>query len=360
MRALAAFLLAVMAVACGGEPEVPAPAVRPVTYQHVFSTGGVRARTFSGVAKAGLDVPLSFKVGGTVSRLPVHVGDKIRSGQALAELDPLDYQLQVEEAEAALRQVQAQERNAEADFRRIRDLYENGNASRDDYDAARAAAESAQASVSSTAKRLELTQRQLSYTVLTAPQGGEIAEVNVEVNQNVRAGQQIVRLTSSASLEVEVTVPEGIIAQVRRGSQVAVTFDALPGRDFPAVITEAGVASTGAGTTFPVTVRLGRADPDLRAGMAAEVAFRFGREEEQLRFWLPPHAVLEDRDGRFVFVAEPDQAGFGTVRRRPVTVGELAADGLEIASGLEDGDRVVTAGLSLLTDGEKVKLESEN
>lgn len=353
-------LAAVLLLAgCSKEPVANAPELRPVRSVSAKAVEGARVRTFSGTTRAEEEPSLSFKVPGTIVRLEVKVGDRVQTGDLIAELDPLDYQLQVEEAEASLARAQAEARNAEATFRRVRDLYENGNASRNEYDAARAAAESSRAQVQSVEKRLELARRQLSYTRLTAPSSGAIAEVNVEVNENVGAGRPVALLTSSRNLEVEVTMPENLIAQVVRGDATQVTLDALPGEKFPAVVTEVGVASTGAGTTFPVRARLTRSHPNILPGMAAEVAFQFGGGAQR-RFLLPPSAILEDREGRFVYVVEPSSGDQGVVRRRAVTVGELTDEGLEVLTGLRENDRVVTAGLATLSDGEQVRLTQGN
>ena len=95
----------------GGEPDVE-PLVRPVRYEEVYSTGSGRVRSFSGVAKAGVETNLSFKVSGTVRRLEVKVGDRVRAGQLIADLDPEDYELQVQDAEASLARGTAELRNA--------------------------------------------------------------------------------------------------------------------------------------------------------------------------------------------------------------------------------------------------------
>ena len=87
------------------------------------------------------------------------------------------------------------------------------------------------------------------------------------------------------------------------------------------------------------------------------MAFRFTPEGARGRLLVSPVAVGEDREGRFVFVLEPQaEEGTGLVRRRDVSVGELTGDGLEILSGLEDGELVVTAGVRRLSDGEEVKV----
>ena len=157
--ALLMLVLPVLA-SCGGGGDEAAPVIRPVRYEAVFTTGSERIRSFSGVAEASMESRLSFKVSGTVRRVDVEVGDEVTRGQLLIELDPEDYDLQVQEAQASLTRSEAEARNAEADYDRVRALYENRNASRNDLDAARAGSESAQAQVKSAQKRLELARLQ--------------------------------------------------------------------------------------------------------------------------------------------------------------------------------------------------------
>ncbi len=348
--------LAMFLVSCGSDEE-PEVVLRPVRYQQVFSTGGSRTRTFSGTAQASLESSLSFKVAGTIEQLPVQVGDSVKSGQLLAALDDEDYRVQVQEAEAALARTRAQKRNTEANYERVRLLYENNTASKSELDGARANYESAAATVEASDQRLQLARLQLSYTRLTAPVAGAVAAVDVEVNENMNPGQTIVMLTSGARHKVEVGIPEVLIAQIRAGAPVMVTFDALPDRTFTASVTEVGVAATGMGTMFPATVLLDEADPDIRSGMAAEVAFRFESSDRRERFIVPAYAVSEDRDGRFVYVVEPTEDGVGVVRRRAVDVGELTTEGIEIFEGLSDGDLLITAGVSRIQDGLAVRVQ---
>ena len=350
-------IIAGLCVACGQGDVAPEPVIRPVRVMEVLSTGGSRDRTFSGTSQAALESRLSFRVRGTVRRIAVKVGDVVRAGQLIAELDPRDYELLFQEAEASLRSYQAQARNAEANYARVRGLYENRNASKSDLETARTGAESAVAQVSSAQKRLEGANLQLSYAKLTSPVGGSIAAVNVEVNENVSVGQPVVVLTSGSQLEVAVAIPEILIAQIRERDPVRVGFDAIPGTVFPGTVTEVGVASTGTATTFPVIVRLDRVDPACRPGMAAEVTFRFGSADTRERILVPSVAVGEDRQGRFVFVVEPADSGFGVVQRRVVSVdGEPTGEGFEVLEGLRDGERVVTAGVSRIQDGQRVRL----
>ena len=358
--ACAAALGVLLATGCSEDEPTPEPVIRPVRYEKVYATGGERTRAFSGTARASVESRLSFKVAGNISRLVVAVGDQVKTGQPIAELDDKDYQLQVQEAEAALASARAQARNARTSYARVRALYENNNASSSDLDAARATSESAGEQVKSVEKRLELARSTLSYTRLAAPVDGAVAAVRIEVNENVSPGQPVVMLTSGGRLEVGVAVPGVLIAQIREGETVTVRFDAIPDREMSGRVTEVGVAATGAATTFPVTVKLDHDDADCRPGMAAEVNFRFGSGGGREHIFVPLVAVGEDRQGRFVYVVEPTEEGFASVHRRQVQIGERATERLEILEGLSDGERVVTAGVTRIIDGQKVRLLGAN
>ena len=349
-------LLALVASACGADEEPPAEILRPVRTIVARLVEPTRARAFSGVARAGAESRLSFKVSGTVQAVPVQVGDRVVPGRLIAQLDAEDYELRVAQMEAALERAKAQKVNANNAYQRVRELYENESASKSELDEARAASKSADASVESAQKELEFAQLQVAYTRLVAAQEGFVAVVNVEVNENVQAGTTVVELTSGGAVEVEVGVPESWIARIREGSKVQVSFDALPGESFGAIVTEVGVALSGRNVTFPVTVLLDGADSGVRSGMAAEVQFRFDSEDARPRFLVPSDAVAEDRAGRFVYVALPSGDQLATIQRHAVSVGEMTPEGFEIFEGLSDGDLVVTAGVSRIEPGLTVTL----
>lgn len=362
-RCLVATLVLLVAplTGCDREESVEEPPVRPVRCEQVFVTGGERVRTFSGSAEAGQEARLSFRVSGTVQQIAVKVGDRVRPGQLIAQLEKQDYELAVQQAEAALANAKAQQRNAEATLERVRGLYENDNASESELDAAIASDQSASAQVESAEKRLEQAKLQLSYTTLSAPTSGAIAQVLAEVNENVGSGTPIAVLTSSERAEVTVGIPEQLIAQIEEGQSAVVEFNAIPRETFDARVREVAVTATGAGTTFPVTVRLEEPVPGVRPGMAAEVSFTFSPTNGRDRIVIPAFAVSEDPRGRFVYVANPvddgENGNRAVLERREVQVGDLTAEGeLEILSGLEDGEYVVTAGVSRVRDGMEVEI----
>lgn len=351
-------LLAISLAACGKEQAAPEPELRPVRYQRV-SVGTIgSSRTLVGVARAGTEADLSFRVRGTVEDVDVTLGEKVRKGQILARLDAVDYELQVQEAAAGLALAQASVRKAEADYDRTRALYENNNASRSELDAARAGAESARSQVVAATKRLELARQQLAYTILRAPADGAIALKDLEVNENIDAGTAVFMLTSGSRAEVEFAVPEIMIADLEEGMPVVVRFDAFPDRRFSAAITEVGVAVTGSSAAFEAVARLEEETPNVRSGMAAEVITELRQSARKAGLLVPWVAVGEDRDGRFVFVVEAEDGGTGIVRRRAVSLGEVGKE-IEIVDGLEEGELLITAGTRRLVEGMRVKVDPE-
>lgn len=340
------------------EKEKKKKVLRPVKYQTVYARGGEKTRTFSGIVQPEVESKISFKVPGTLKKLFVKVGDKVKKGELIAELDNSDYKLQAERAEAGLQQAKAQARNASSIYDRVRALYINNNASRNDLDGARAAHESANAMVRSVEKQLELALKQLSYTRLNAPVDGEIAALPSEINENVAAGMPIAILNSAGKKEVKVSIPEQLITLIHVGDSVTVSFETI-NKNFEGTITEVGVASVGYNTTFPVTVLINENIKEIRSGMVAEISFHFKNNDKRDVFIIPSHGVIDDQTGTFVFVVKDNKNGTGIVKKRFVTIGNLTNDGIEILSGLKDGDNVVTAGLSELEDNMKVKFKKQ-
>lgn len=356
--------VAVALAGCGAEAEPPEAAVRPVRYERARLAGGVQERTLSGVAQAGTEVEASFRVSGVVDTVGVQVGRRVRRGEVLVRLDATDYVIQQRQAEAAVAQAQAQLRNAEATYERTQQLYASEGASQSDLDAARAQYASAQAQVRSAAAQLQGAQRQVGYTRLAAPVAGAVAEVGVEVGEQVAPGRTAVVLVGGPGRpEVQVAVPEGLIGRVQVGTDARVRFSALGGTAYDAVVAEAGVAATRGSTTFPATLRLTEDAAAVRPGMAAEVTLALRgpapgtAPADTGRVVVPMQAVGEDRRGRFVFVLEPQGDGTEALaRRRPVETGAFRGAAIEVVRGVAPGALVATAGVSALADSQRVTL----
>ena len=338
------------------EPTVEEVALRPVKTQTVYSgQASIRDRVFSGTAQAAQEATLSFKVSGTVSSVAISVGDRIVVGDLIAELDPESYQVELDQARASQARANANRRSAEAEYQRTRQLFANDNASRNDLDTALANAESAKADYEAQTQSVRLANLNLGYTRLTAEANCSVARVLIETNENVSSGQSVADVSCGESWEILIAVPESLIAAFSDGMRGDVEFSAFRDESFVGSVTEVGIATSDS-ATFPVTLTLLSAPENIRSNLAAEVTFSFqDQQSDGDTIYVPAVAVGQDELGTFVYVlAATGESGVAVLERRGVDIGELNQLGLEVFSGLTDGDRVVIAGRATARAGMRV------
>lgn len=343
---LAASLL--LLSACDKETDVQAEKLRPVRVMQVSLSLVGNTRVFSGISKSEQQSSLSFKIAGTVDSIPIKIGDRLKKGDLIARLDAATYELKAEQSRASLAQAKAAERNANSTFQRTKGLYENNNASKTDMDSARANAESAQAQVRASEKALQLALLNVSYTNLRATEDCAIASTNIEINENVNSGSPVATVDCGNTIEVTVSVPESLIAEISNGQNVQVNFDAIPNKSFTGKVDEVGISATGNGSTFPITVLIDDEHPEIRSGLAAEVTMQFANAASSSNIYLPVSAVNSGNDGEYIFIAEDKGNGEAIVKKRKVVIGELTANGILIQSGLNAGENVIIAGTKVI------------
>jgi RND family efflux transporter MFP subunit len=341
--------------ACDKSDDAVEERLRPVRYVTVSDDSVFRDRSFSGTSKSSRESRLSFKVRGTINKAPVQIGQRLNAGDLIAEIDPASYVLQAQQAQASLAEAKANDLRAALNYERTKRLWANDNASRNDLESARAQAESAGAVVGAASKALEIARLNISYTKLTVDTDCSIASLDIEVNENVSAGQQVAVVSCGDTFEVTLNLPESLIGSVDETTPVSVHFGSIPGHEFRGVISEVAIALSAGSAAFPVVIRIAESHPSLRSGLAADVTFQFDSAADKGRVVLPVTAVAKESSGTYVFVAEPGEAeDEAIVRRRAVTLGELSQLGIEIVDGLDVGDRVITAGVSVVRDGQRV------
>ncbi len=348
--------LILLLVSCAGENKQSVEIIRPVRYQEVKMYRGQQTRTFSGVSKASLETNLSFKVSGTIKQINAKVGNQVNAGQLIAVLDATDYKLQLEQTKSSLTQAEVQMRNAKSNYERISILYENGSTSINSYEQAKTTYESAKAIVNSTRKQVQLAQQSVNYTHLKVPISGRVANINAEINENVSAGFSVVTISSGSDIEVTVGMPESFIAMVKESDTVIVKFSSLPDDNFVGIVSEVSYTIGSESTTYPITINLENPSKDIRPGMTADIIFNLSSETGKEIILVPTVAVADDNAGNFVYVVEKLNGDTAIVHKRAVTVGNLTGEGIEISEGLIYGELVVTAGISKLSEGLKVKI----
>ncbi|NJB85934.1 RND family efflux transporter MFP subunit [Lewinella marina] len=373
MKYLSLLLLPLLLLtACGGREEAKIETrTRAIRYGVVTTDDGNTTQTYTGVATAAGETPLSFRVSGTIRTLPVKLGEQVKKGQLIATIDPADLQVQSSQSRAQYEASQAQVQSAEtqlvaarAAYERTTRLYESNSVSLSDFEQARSQFQNAQAQVEAAKSQLNASgaqvraaQNQVSYTRLTAPFDGVITTLNAEANEFAGSGKVIVTLSTETDPEVQVNLPESRIGAVYTGMKVDIDFSALPGQQHRGEVVEVAYAS-GDAPSYPVKIRIFDAPATIRPGMAASVQFTFADSRAAGNLLLTPiESVTEGPTDKFVYLLTPSDSGNTYVAyKKTITIGELHQRGFEVKTGLKAGDKVATAGLKQLLDGMEVRL----
>ncbi|MFK7795112.1 MAG: efflux RND transporter periplasmic adaptor subunit [Gammaproteobacteria bacterium] len=343
--------------ACDKAEEVIEIPLRSVKHQTIAYSTGELVKTFSGVTKAELEANLSFRVSGRVEQIPVNVGDKLNKGQVVARVDDKDYLVLYEQAKAELASAKASLRSAQSEYNRTIGLYEKRNASKSQLDQTRATAESAKAQVNAANQQVEAARLQVSYTKLYSPQDCIVSSKLVKENENVSSGQAVMSVNCGKKVEVIVDVPESYIDAVKENQSVMVSLSSIDNSHYVGRVTEISSGSSDQASAFPVTIVLEGNNGSLRAGLAAEVEFTQTNGTGENYFILPITAVAHDATGDFAFVLEASGDKQGVVSKKYIEVKEIVQQGIRVTGGLNDGDDVVTAGITVIRDGMTVKIE---
>lgn len=352
-----AIFIASMFFSCKEEKKEEEKFIRPIKYQKIGYLGSEKIRTFSGTARTDKIINLSFRSSGIITKFDINSGSKVRKGQLLAKLDNAQARLSYEQAVTQLNSAKSQMNTAKSNLNRIRLLYEKGSTSLSDFETAKNSYKTAQQSYESAKRGVAIQKEQMSFGFLYAPASGIISTVNSEVDENVNPGQVVAILNAGKNMEITLGIPESIINRVKQKMEVEISFSALKNKTFKGTVTQIAPSVDANTSTYPIRVTIISPTPNIKSGMAANVKFDFGTQNSivKKRLVVPANAVGEDSKGRFVFIVI-GEGKIAKVKKQHVVIGDLKADGFEIKSGLKAGQKIATAGLQTLLDGQEVKL----
>lgn len=339
----------ILLAGCGRKaPE--AEAAVPVIALPVKAVDGAVAGRFPGEVHARYEAPLSFRVGGQLTARYVDPGERVKQGQALAQLDPADTARQLASAKAALDSAEhrlvfaTQQRDRDdAQFKQNLISQLQWQQTQDNYVAALAGRDQAK-------QQYELAQNQSHYTTLVADHDGVITSRQAEVGQVLAAGQQVFGFAQSGEREIYVDVSESRMGSITVGQAASVSLPALPGRTFAAHVREIAPAADAQSRTYLVKLTVDRADASLQLGMTADVALD-GVKSAGNAITIPATALFHQGEHPAVWVVSP---GDSKLDLRPVTVSRYGERDVLVSDGLKAGERVVMQGVHAVSAGEKV------
>src|SRR5262245_3649765 len=348
-------LLGSIAAALGAcsKPAPSTQAPRPVRIAEIAERSAAPS-VFAGEVRARYESKIGFRVGGKIVRRAVNVGDRLKAGQPIAELDAADYRLAAEALDAQLRSARSDHEFAASDLLRYRELLQEKLIAPAEYERRETSTSMLRDRVAALTAQVEQAKLQTQYTRLVADHDSVVVSLPSEVGQVVAPGQPVAVLARLLELEVAIDVPESLRARLEPGTAAAVKFWAAPEAQFEGRVREVAASAESASRTYSVRVALPRREPWVRIGMSTTVAFPQGVPAG--RHVIPLSAV---------FVPQGDAGGAprvwvlgedNRVHSVPISLGDPVGASEVRVNGLASGQKIVTAGASRLREGDAVSV----
>ena len=300
-------------------------------------------RLLDGTVEAVNQGTMSAQTSGRIAAVFYDVDDYVEPGAPIVRFTDVEQQSSLRQANAALAEAMARQKQADEDFERVSGLFESGSASKREYDQALAAKEAASARVSAARSTIDTASQQVEYTLVRAPYAGIVTERHVEVGETVGVGQPLMSGLSLENLRVVVDVPQQVSAEVRKNRSAFILTD--EGRVEATDVTIFPYAHS-ASNTFRVRLELPAGQFGLYPGMFVKAAFVVG---ESQRLLVPDSALIRRSEVTGVYIVDAED----DVRLRQVRIGGSFGDRTEVLAGLRPGERIATdpvsAGIYLKT-----------
>ena len=335
------------------KPKVSAQEQVLVKTQKVAATDAKNVNIYSGEVRGRYESQLSFQVSGKIIRRFVEAGSLVKPGDALLQIDSRDIRQTVNIASAQVASAESQLKLAASNLERYRQLYEKGAVSKAQYDQYLSAYEVAVASARQASAQYAQGANQLDYSVLQADKAGVVAAISVEAGQVVSAGQAVVTLVQAGEREVEISVPEGRRAEFREGMPMRVKLWAMPASVIQGLVREISPVADAVTRTYRARIAIPEPPAGMTLGMTAAVESTETTSGAP-HYEIPLSALYQSNGQPSVWLVNDD-----SVTLRPVQTGNFGKNTVQVTSGLQAGDTIVTAGVQKLREGQKVRLAGE-
>ena len=347
---LAAVALGAVLVGCSEEKAETKAIIRPVKVVEIDAAAQARTLDYSGAVKARTEMNLGFRVGGKITERLVNIGDRVKPGDVLARIDPVDFELAVKSAEASLLAAETQVQTAALAKSRAEQLFGKAFSSRAQLDQARLAYDQAVSTRDAAAASLSQAKNQVAYTDLKSGQNGIVTAINSDIGQVVGTGTPVVTVAVDGEKEVEIAVPETDISEFTTGKPVKARFWSNDALVLDGHVREVSGSADPRSRTFSVRVSLPE-DQRVLLGMTATVETAVANAQPLASV---PLSALARKDGKDIVWVVDRKASI--VHAREITLADFADHGVRVADGLRAGDLVVAAGTQFMSEELKVKL----
>jgi RND family efflux transporter MFP subunit len=315
----------------------------------IATTANAQGYTYSGEVRGRYESQLAFQVNGKIIKRNVELGSTVNVGDVLMQIDAKDIQQIVNSSSAQVASAESQLSLAESNLNRYKQLLEQGAISRSQYDQYLNAYNVAIAGVRQASAQYAQGANQLDYSLLRVDKPGVVSSITAEIGQVVSAGQAVVTVVQDGEREVEISVPENRVEELRKAKQIKVTFWALSNIAVDGKMREIAPMADPVTRTFKVRISLISPLPEIKLGMTAAVSVDGSNTQPMVA--IPLAAIYQDGDVPKVWVVTND-----VLNQRPIQTGSFGNGTIQVLGGLQQGDRIVTAGVHKLKAGQKVKV----
>ena len=344
----------VLSLSACSKPAVTEEPVRAVKVMTVGTEAMQSGSEYAGEVRARVESRLGFRVGGKIVRRQAELGQRVKVGDVLAQLDAQDLKLASEAARAQLNAASTNRDLAAADFKRFKDLRDQNFISAAELERREASLKAAQAQVDQAQAQFSGQGNQAAYAALVADTAGVVTAVEAEVGQVVGAGTPVVRIAQDGPRDVVFSVPEDKILKIKIGSEVSIRTWANP-TVFKGSVREVAASADPVTRTFSVKVTM-QAKEALPLGVTVSVTPQSLDRSGPAVIKLPTSAFHHDGKNAAVWVLDPAQM---TVKLQPVVIATADGNDVVVSQGLQPGMKVVAAGVHVLSPGQKVTVYQE-
>lgn len=289
--------------------------------------------------------------GGLVRAVYVKQGDAVRVGQVLLKLDDAVQRQQLAAAQQQISGLASQLDQAKSIYQRQQNLWKENIGTEVQVLNAKTNVDALQSQLNAAKANVEIAQEQLNFTNVTAEISGTVNTVNVRTGEVFAAGAQQIQIVNTSDLKVLVHVPENYLERINVGTNLRVTLPELNNKVIGTKVSVASKLIDPITRSFYIEGRL--QDKDLRPNQIAVVQIQDYKTPNAIT--VPVNTLQNDENGKFVLVAATEN-GKLIARKKRVTIGELYRDKLEIKSGLQAGDKIISDGFQGLYDGQLITI----
>ncbi len=334
-----------------GKQQTPSPPPRPALVMKAGSRATAGNASLAGEVRSRYVSSQSFRIGGKIIERKADIGDYVKKGQILAQLDPADTDLNVSAAQSDIRSAEANRALAATELVRYRQLSARKFVSASALDIKEAELKTADARLSQIKAQADITANQARYAYLKADRNGVVTSIQAEPGQVVGSGETVAQIADIKNLEVLIAVPESLMTHVKKDAAVTLKLWANPEKIYSGQVREISPSADSSTRTFNVRVSIHEPDETVKLGMTARVKFKNDDGPQDSGLLIPSAALTELNGKPSVWVIDSDNKA----QPRQVEAGQFGEEGVLITGGLQAGELIAVAGVHTLIKDQPVK-----